>query len=270
MLEGINNTMESLKQIISKYNDLKIPELSDDTQNLIKEKFAFSNDKESATLEGAIILTKFGQFERAIKEFNELLKTDSLRLVAAKNILRCYFASSGADNALSQYREWLKLGIFSSGQEEKIKFFLENLLKEKGIENKILAEEVKENVDVQNIITEKADEQKHSTKPLLDIPELNDDEEEFLDINSVGITLDKGPEILLDVAFQSENVVSLIVSGREKLFIDKFKTGLKLNNIQFYSPIAILNGSGVILAFSKIDSGPKKGNYSLDLKMFTD
>ncbi|MFH2046450.1 MAG: hypothetical protein ABIK92_15025 [Pseudomonadota bacterium] len=270
LLEGINNKMESLKQIIAKYNDSKIPELSDDTQNLIKDKFAFSNDNESAILEGAIILTKFGQFERAIKEFNELLKTDSLRLVAAKNILRCYFASSGADNAISQYREWLKLGIFSAGQEEKIKFFLENLLKEKGIENKTLAEEVKENVDVQNIIDEKADEKKPSTKPLLDIPELNDDNEEFLDINSVGIILDKGPEILLDVAFQSKDVVSLIVPGREKPLIDKFKTGLKFNNIQFYSPIAILNGSGVILAFSKIDSGPKMGNYSLDLKMFTD
>lgn len=267
LLEGINNKIESLKQIISKYNDSKIPELSDDTQNLIKDKFAFSNDKESAILEGAIILTKFGQFERAIKEFNELLKIDALRLVAAKNILRCYCASSGADNAISQYREWLKSGIFSAGQEEKIKNFLENLLKEKGIENKILSEE---DVKVQNIIDEKADEKKLSTKPLLDIPELNDNEEEFLDINSVGIVLDKGPEILLDVAFQSKDVVSLIVPGREKILIEKFKIGLKFDNTQFYSPIAILNGSGVILAFSKIDSGPKRGNYSLDLKMFTD
>lgn len=277
LIEGINNKIESLKQIISKYNDTeKIPELSFDTQNLIKEKFAFSSDKESAILEGAIILTKFGQFERAIKEFNELLKIDSLRPVAAKNILRCYFASSGADNAVSQYKEWLKLGIFSAVQEEKIKFFLENLLREKGIGKKLIPAKVEEIGNKQNLVEKKApDGRKSSGKPFPDIPKIDDKEEEFLDISSVGIiTLGtdqkKGLEVVLDVAFQSENMVSLIVPGREKALIEIFKIGLKLNNIQFYSPIAILNGSGVILAFSKIDSGPKAGNYSLDLKMFAD
>ncbi|MBU3947015.1 MAG: hypothetical protein KJ826_02175 [Proteobacteria bacterium] len=276
LLEGINNKIELLKKTISKYNDSdKIPELSVDTQNLIKEKFAFSTDKESSILEGAIILTKFGQFERAIKEFNELLKIEPLRLVAAKNILRCYFASSGADDAVSKYKEWIELGIFSTGQEEKIKFFLDNLLKEKGPKKKLPAEEVNENGNKNNSVEKKAlDEKKLSDELLLDIPKTDDNEEEFLDISSVGITLGedqkKGLEVILDVAFQSGDMVSLIVPGREKALIDIFKIGLKFNAINFYSPIAILNGSGVILTFSKIDSGPKAGNYSLDLKMFTD
>ena len=274
LIQGINNKIESLKIVISKHNASdKIPELSVDTQNLIKEKFTFSNDKESSILEGAIVLTKFGQFERAIKEFNELLKIDTLRLVAAKNILRCYFASSGQDHAVSQHKEWMKLGIFSEGQKEKIKFFLENLLKEKG--NKLLKAEVKEDGDKQELTGQNTlAERKIPGKPLLNIPKTDHNEEEFLDISSVGISFDtdrkKGLEVLLDVAFQSENMVSLIVPDREKELIEKFKIGLRLNNIIFYSPIAILNGSGVILAFSKIDSGPKAGNYSLDLKMFTD
>ncbi len=275
LLEGINNKVETLKKAISKYKESEqIPQLSAEIQNLIKEKFTFSTDKESATLEGAIILTKFGQFERAIKEFNKLLNIDSLRLVAAKNILRCYFASSGADNAVSQYEEWLKLGIFSAAQEEKINFFLGNLLKEKGIGKKIVAPEMKKHADQQILIDKIAsDKRKTPSESLSHISKPDNKREEFLDITSVGIIMDIGQkkesEVVLDVAFQSEDMVSLIIPDREKALIEKFKTGLKLNNINFYSPIAILNGSGIVLAFSKIDSGPKKGNYSLDLRMFT-
>ena len=104
------------------------------------------------------------------------------------------------------------------------------------------------------------------------IPEQEEaEEDEFLDINSVGIEITDGPqkgkEVVLDVAFQSGKSVSLIVPGREKTLIETFKVGLKLDNVQFYSPIAILNGSGVISAFTKISSGPKMGSYSLDLKI---
>jgi len=270
LIDGITKKIELLKKTISKYNDPeKPPEMPVEIQNLIKEKFSFSTDKESAALDGAIALTKFGQFDRAIKEFKELLKMESFRLVAAKNILRCYFASSSssssAEAAVSQFKEWLTLGLFTSGQLEKIKVFLENLLKEKGVEIKLPA--VKEEVAAKKA----PDKSMPATKPLIEMPE--SEEEEFLDISSVGIILETGgkkhPELILDVSFQSGNMVSLIVPLREKLLIENLKAGLKLNNVQFYSPIAILNGSGIVSAFTRIGSGPKMGNYSLDLKMFT-
>ncbi|MBU2621104.1 MAG: hypothetical protein KKD92_02145 [Proteobacteria bacterium] len=272
LIEGITKKIELLKKTISKYNDPeKPPEMPVEIQNLIKEKFSFSTDKESAALDGAIALTKFGQFDRAIKEFKELLKMESFRLVAAKNILRCYFASSSSSSsakaAVSQYKEWLPPGLFTSGQLEKIKVFLENLLKEKGVEIKLPA--VKEEVAAKNA----PDKAMPATKPLIEMPESEEEEEEFLDISSVGIILETGgkkhPELIMDVSFQSGNMVSLIVPLREKLLIENLKAGLKLNHVQFYSPIAILNGSGVVSAFTRIGSGPKMGNYSLDLKMFT-
>jgi tetratricopeptide (TPR) repeat protein len=276
LVDGITKKIELLKQTISKYNDPeKPPEMPVEIQNLIKEKFSFSTDKESAALDGAIALTKFGQFERAIKEFKELLKMESFRLVAAKNILRCYFASSSsAEGAVSQYKEWLTLGLFTPGQLEKIRFFLENLLKEKGIESKLPAAKEEKAVIKEEVAVKKApDKAMPATKPLIEIPESGKEEEEFLDVSSVGIILETGgkmsPEIILDVSFQSGNMVSLIVPVREKLSIENMKAGLKLNNVQFYSPIAILNGSGVVSAFTRIGSGPKMGNYSLDLKMFT-
>ena len=279
LLDGITKKVELLKQTISKYNDPeKPPEMPVEIQNLIKAKFSFSTDKESAALDGAIALTKFGQFERAIKEFKELLKMESFRLVAAKNILRCYFASSSsaaaAEGAVSQYKEWLTLGLFTPGQLEKIRFFLENLLKEKGIESDLPAAKEEKAAIKKEVAAKKApDKAMPAIKPLIEVPESGKEEEEFLDVSSVGIILETGekknPEIILDVSFQSGNVVSLIVPVREKLLIENMKAGLKLNNVQFYSPIAILNGSSVVSAFTKISSGPKMGNYSLDLKMFT-
>ncbi|MDP3283526.1 MAG: hypothetical protein Q8M56_03785, partial [Desulfobacterales bacterium] len=257
----------------------KPPEMPVEIQNLIREKFSFSTDKESAALDGAIALTKFGQFERAINEFKELLKMESFRLVAAKNILRCYFASaaassSAAEGAVSQYKEWLTLGLFTPGQLEKIRVFLENLLKEKGIESKLPAAKEEKAVVKEEVPAKKAPEKaKPAIKPLIKMPEADKEEEEFLDVSSVGIIMEtegkKHPEIILDVSFQSGNMVSLLVPVREKLLIANLKAGLKLNDVQFYSPIAILSGSGVVSAFSRIGSGPKMGSYSLDLKMFT-
>ncbi len=271
LIDGITKKIELLKETILKYNDPEItPKMPVEIQNLIKDKFAFSADKESAVLEGAIALSKFGQFERAIAEFSELLRNDSLRLVAAKNILRCHFANSSVDGALSQYEQWLKSGIFHEEQIEKIRFFLENLLKDKGIERELpLAD-----IPGEKAVPEKATFEKSvfEKAPITHIPEQEEaEEDEFLDINSVGIEITDGPqkgkEVVLDVAFQSGKSVSLIVPGREKALIETFKVGLKLNNVQFYSPIAILNGSGVVSAFTKISSGPKMGSYSLDLKI---
>lgn len=275
LVDGITKKIDLLKETIAKYNDPeKPPEMPVEIQNLIKEKFSFSTDKESAALDGAIALTKFGQYERAIKEFKELLKMESFRLVAAKNIIRCYFASSSPDDAVSQYKEWLAPGLFTPGQLEKIRFFLENLLKEKGIETKLPAIKEEKAVIKEEVPAKKAPEKAMpAAKPLIEMHETEKEEEEFLDVSSVGIILEtegkKNPEIVLDVSFQSGNMVSLLVPIREKLLIANMKAGLKLNDVQFYSPIAILSGSGVVSAFSRIGSGPKMGSYSLDLKMFT-
>ena len=207
--------------------------MSVEIQNLIKDKFSFSADKESAVLEGAIALSKFGQFERAITEFSELLKNDSLRLVAAKNILRCYFAISSVDGALSQYELWLKSGIFHAGQIEKIRFFLENLLKDKGIEKELPVTEITSAISEEKVVSDETTLEKSvsETESVVAIPEEGEaEEDEFLDINSVGIAIttgsQKGQEVVLDVAFQSGKSVSLIVPGREKILIETFKVGL--------------------------------------------
>jgi hypothetical protein len=103
--------------------------------------------------------------------------------------------------------------------------------------------------------------------------ELELHEEEFLDINSVGIQLpvggSKGQMCEFDVSFQTGNSINLIIPSTEKTLLKELKAGTKLPEMQFFSPIAILNGSGVVTSKTRIKSGPKEGDYSLDITILT-
>jgi len=103
--------------------------------------------------------------------------------------------------------------------------------------------------------------------------EIEEEEQDFIDISSIGITLDHGPEkgrvVELDVSFQSGNMINLVISSKDKTIIENFKAGDKLNDIQFYSPIAIFKGSGIVSANTQIDSGPKQGDYRLEIKILS-
>ena len=96
-------------------------------------------------------------------------------------------------------------------------------------------------------------------------------EDEYLDINAIKITFEKGPQkgksIDLDVNFQSGNILSLIISSKDKSVIDNLEVGLKLKHVEFFSPIAIFEGTGVVAEKTMIGIGPKRGDYSLDIKI---
>jgi len=98
-------------------------------------------------------------------------------------------------------------------------------------------------------------------------------EEDYLDISAIKITLDVGPQkgrsLEFDVNFQSGNTLSLIISSRDKSLIENLDVGSKLNNVQFFSPIAIFEGTGIIAEKAQIGTGPKRGDYSLDIKILS-
>jgi hypothetical protein len=45
------------------------------------------------------------------------------------------------------------------------------------------------------------------------------------------------------------------------------KVGTKLNDIEFYSPFAMFKGAGIVTSNTKIATGPKRGDFSLDIKV---
>ena len=249
-IRGLDNTIDKVEKATGK------PELSSTVQDLIINKFSFSvgKDKDTGALEGAISLAKFGQYERALTEFNELITKEQLQLAAAKNIIKCHIALSSIDDAVNQYQQWFDNNIFTPGKLEKIRVFLQDILDKQGIDKSL--PQAKEAV-----------EDKDAAKAV----EGESKEDEILDVSSIGIIMANGPQkgelVEFDVSFQSGNVISLLIPGKEKELIENFKVGAILNDVQFYSPIAIFNGSGVIDSLAEIEVGPRRGDYNLDIKI---
>ena len=235
------------------------PELSKKAQDLIKNLFAFSENKDadSAALEGAIALAKFGQFDRAVAELNELLQKEAIRVEAAKNILRCHLASATADEAVSQYHEWFSGDLFQPQQLETVRSYLDEILQKRGVE-----------IDLPSAQPGTAAE---DVELPIEAEATAESEEEFLDITSIGITFDAGPRkgkiVEFDVNFQSGNTLSLIISKQEKELVECLSSGMKLKDVQFFSPIAIFNGAGVVTSKTQIKAGPKQGDYCLDIRI---
>jgi len=70
------------------------PMLSEEVQGLISRLFSYSKDKDMAAIEGAVALAKFGQYQKALEEFQRLIEEGKMPLVAAKNALMCHMAVS--------------------------------------------------------------------------------------------------------------------------------------------------------------------------------
>jgi tetratricopeptide (TPR) repeat protein len=269
---GLKNKASLLKAIADKitaldYTKEKVdkgpnsPELSKKAQDLIKNLFAFSEnkDEDSAALEGAVVLAKFGQFDRAIEDLKTLLDRESVKVEAAKNILRCHMATASTQEAVNLYHQWHSEDRFHPNQLEQVRIYLEDALMKKGMD-----------VDLPSPIALQEDQAGGSNIGPTAIDDGNS-EEEFLDITSIGITFESGPRkgkmVEFDVNFQSGNMLSLIISKQDQSLIEDLKAGMELKDIQFFSPIAIFNGSGVVSSKTQIKSGPKQGDYCLDIRI---
>ena len=236
------------KDVAGLHQEAAVPELSQEVQGLIKKLFSFSNNEGAAAMEGAVALAKFGQYETALTEFHRLLEHGTLPLMAAKNILRCHLALSSPSAVIDQFGQWVSGNLLSKEQLKQTRAFLVNVLEKRGIKTKL-----PEIVGASSVTDQ-------SSEP-----------EEVLDISSVRVQLghgpDKGSVVEFDVSFQSGNIISVIVSAKQKDLADTFSLGIRLLDIQFYSPIAIFRGSGIVSGKTKIKSGPKRGDYMLDIKI---
>jgi tetratricopeptide (TPR) repeat protein len=281
LLEGISKKVNVLKKDISKIELApKKPEVSENIQDLIKKMYAFTPDidEDAKAIEGAVALAKFGQFKRAILEFNELLKKDSTRVDAAKNILRCHMALFSIDEAISQYENWLLDDIFQPNQSEKIYIFFETLLKSEGVEQTL--PKTKEEVVEVKVKPSSENDQAQISEPEdagLEKPEpeseseVESGSEDVLDVNSIGISVDSGPQkgqiYEFKVRFQLGKVVSLLIPSRDKDVIENFKVGNEIHGVQYYSNVGLFKGSGLVSAVKEITIGPLRGDYCVDIEV---
>jgi len=266
----LNQKINQINQAASK------PTVSDSKQALIKKLFSGGGGSDTFTsaMEGAMALAKFGQFDRALEEFERLLDVEEVRVAAAKNIVRCHLEIEALEDAALCYERWVGDDRFTYAQLDKIRFFLAGRFRKLGFERELYQrEETVSDEDMETLEMESATPEMIERRPsVLEDMELPE-EDEFLDINSVGIQLpegrQKGRMVEFDVSFQTGNSINLIISNKESALLEELVEGTKLNDMQFFSPIAILNGSGVVTAKTQIKSGPKEGDYSLDITILT-
>lgn len=247
LVDAVSKKIQTVAENLTEVAEEEKPELSEEVQNLIQKLFSFAKNKETAAIEGAVALAKFGQYEKALAEFKRLLNEGILPLEAAKNILRCHLTLSSPDVAIVQFKRWVSRNDFPKGDLKYLRGFLQNILKKRGIE-----------ADLPEVVVPAHEKAKRKKK-----------EEEVLDISSVGVQFKNGPlkgEIVeFEVTFQSGNTISVIIPADEKQLLEAFEPGLRLPDMQCYSLIAVFNGSGVVSGKSEITSGPKKGNYTMDI-----
>jgi hypothetical protein len=253
LLEVIDEKIHSLEEKTEKVETGPAsPELSEKGQDLIKNLFG-KND-----LQKAVALAKFGQFERAIVEFEALLKDDVYRVDAGKNIIRCKMAVATVEDAVDQYNRWFSGDLFTASQLESIRTYLQSILDNQGIRTPLPVPETEAN----------GSDATDSGGIEFSMPE---PEEDMLDITSIGITFTSGSHqgkmVEFDVNFQSGDMLSLIISKSDITFIEELNNGDNLDDVQFYSPIAMFKGTAVVANKTKISSGPKQGDFCLDLKV---
>ena len=262
LIQAIGSKVASLDSTTDALdNEEASPQLSPKAQDLIKKLFSFSEkkDRDEAALEGAIALAKFGQFDGALQEFKALIDRDTHRLVAAKNILRCHFAVNANEAAVDQLKEWIGADLFSPEQLNGLKASVADHLSRQGVEMEL--PEIEASVPAGG----------EEVSAFDDTGAGNDDQGEFLDITSIGITMEEGASqgqmVEFDVNFQSGNMLSLIIPSKDEPLIAQLQDGVRLDNIQYYSPIAIFRGAGVVASRTQIKNGPKKGDFCLDVKI---
>ncbi len=222
------------------------PELAEDVQNLISNLFSFSKNQAMAEIEGAVALAKFGQYDKAVKELERLIKKGPLSLQAAINLIRCHLSLATPEVAITQYKRWASREELGKGDLKYLRNFLENQLKKRGIDPKLP-------------VMEKG-------APEEDVEEQSDD---LIDITAIDIEFTDGPykgkTVEFDVSFQSGNTVSIIIPSKDKNLADEFNKDLRLSNMRCVSDIGLFSGSGYVSGKSKIEAGQKRGSFTIDI-----
>jgi len=251
LLSAVSKKMKDLEKDARQFEEgEETVQMSTSELDLVKKLFSPSEETaaDSTTLDGAIALLVFGQFEKALNEFYELLTSDAHRVVAAKNILRCHIGLSDLDNAITQYHQWHSSGDFPVEELGKIHSFLIDKLQQMGIDESLPKPEKESTAEADEAV-----------------------EEEFVDILSVKIPLDdgsgKGTGIKLDVSFQKGNMFSVIIPKENQAMTDRLKVGSKMEDIRFYSPAVVFMDTCVVSAIEEIASGPKKGDYTMVMEI---
>ena len=248
LIDSVNNKIRSAEDALDEIDkEPETAELSENVQNLITHLFSFSKDNDLAAIEGAVALATFGQYEKALAEFQRLLDEGILPVTVAKNMLRCHLSLATHEAAISQFKHWVSRNTFSIEDLNCLRLFLENSIEREGIK-----------ADLPQVDTASSDKGiKEETA------------KDVFEILSVRVIFDDGPmkgqAKDFDVIFQLGNSVTFDIKANEEDLSGFFEPGTHLSKIQCYSHFFFFNTKGIISEKKMVTTGPKRGVYSIVL-----
>ena len=129
LIDSIHDRIRTVEEELHQIDEAsESPELTEEVQNLISNLFSFSKNKDMAAIEGAVALAKFGQYEKALAEFQKLLNQGILPIMVAKNMLRCHLNLGSPNAAISQFKRWVSHKSFSKAELGYLRNFIQNIL----------------------------------------------------------------------------------------------------------------------------------------------
>jgi len=251
LLALIKKQKETLKKDIEKVETAtRAPEMSQDFQEVVKEQFIFSEDEDTAALEGAIALVQFGQFKRALNDLIPLLEKKDVRFVAAKNILRCYIALDSVETAQKTYDKWCSDRRFTKQELDQLGVFLKKHIEEKS---------AKKNAENRMNLGLNAG----AKRPVkFDIPEVYSVEIQMDEAGTDGSMLD------FKVISQSGNRIQFLFPLSDVANTDILKPGNIFDEIRCYSQKCLFICNAVVRSSAKTDTGSADSTeYKIEIEV---
>ncbi len=262
-INSVNKKIDELQKILDEIEqDAGKPQLSEEVQNLIGDLFAFSENEDLAAIEAAVALAEFGQYEKALSEFQKILDKGISPMVVAKNMLRCHLTLASSKEAMSQFKKWESSNQFSETEIKHLKRFCLDTIKLRTKDK-----DVPDDEDFIAFLEEKTEEKKDEKIVVPEKAAVKEIDEDIVEISSIRIQLEDGPakgqSVDFDVTFQVGNTISFIIKANQRDLLATLKTGIRLSQIQCFSPVTFFEAGGVISERKQISSGPKQGDFSL-------
>jgi len=248
LMTDIENKIVTIEKDLTAIGNAANPsQLSEKKQDLIKELFSSSENRETAMVEGAIALAKFGQHEQALLEFYRLLEQGIMPGIMAKNIICCHLALSSPKAAIEQFDQWNSRNLLSKKELKNIQEFLVKFLKKNGIPARLSG--------LSNVPSGKYKMDRE--EPCLEIISI------IIPIKNVLNTFEE-----FETTLQAGNIISIIIPASRKDLVEIFQTEKYFENIQMYSPRAFIKASGKVAGKIKIEHGPNRGDYIVDINLY--
>ena len=237
------------KELKAFFEVFETAQMSPKEQALVRKLFTTGKGgKASAAYEAATALLVLGQRSAALKAFKALLDDEIHRVAAAKSIIRCHLGNDQVQKAANEYLEWLKTDRLPPKELDSVRVFLQAVLTKKGYHQQLPEPMIIEEVEVQV-----------------------DPAEEEGDLISIQLPyVDKRfrkNKVLLDVNFQSGNMINCILPKSKENLVGFFRPGSTFHDVRINSTHTAINASIRLVEVSKINEGQQAGSTTITMEV---